>query len=313
MEDLVYCVKSAFTIDCHSGLDLASPVLDTGESSNSELDSRFRGNDGFGTNVKKRRTHDTRKGSLTAGINLSVSAGFTLLEVIVTLTILGLILLIISSAFRLGLSAWEKGESVKEEYQKVREISRLVCQQIKSSIPYKMKTETAEGDYLAFDGKTHSLKFVSALPIKARQPQGFVYALYEFQEEGRDEGRLVYYEQRVLNKNFFEEKPKEESSVSLLEGISDVRFEYFRREDKDKSWTEGWVEQWNAKDENELPQALRVTITLKNKNTEKREAPFSLLASISANRFEEVRIGATKYFSPQLPAQPAGAGNRLIR
>ncbi|MGB7575547.1 MAG: YfhO family protein, partial [Thermodesulfobacteriota bacterium] len=34
---------------CHSGLDLACPVLDTGESSISELDSRFRGNDGFGT------------------------------------------------------------------------------------------------------------------------------------------------------------------------------------------------------------------------------------------------------------------------
>ncbi len=32
--------------DCHSGLDP--------ESSLSELDSRFRGNDGFGINVKKR-------------------------------------------------------------------------------------------------------------------------------------------------------------------------------------------------------------------------------------------------------------------
>jgi hypothetical protein len=36
---------------CHSGLDP--------ESSISELDSRFRGNDDFGTNVKKRWTHFT--------------------------------------------------------------------------------------------------------------------------------------------------------------------------------------------------------------------------------------------------------------
>ncbi len=36
---------------CHSGLDP--------ESSVSELDSRFRGNDGFGNNVKKCRTHYT--------------------------------------------------------------------------------------------------------------------------------------------------------------------------------------------------------------------------------------------------------------
>jgi hypothetical protein len=32
--------------DCHSGLDPESSIF--------ELDSRFRGNDGFGTNVKKR-------------------------------------------------------------------------------------------------------------------------------------------------------------------------------------------------------------------------------------------------------------------
>jgi len=238
----------------------------------------------------------------------NLTSGFTLLEVIVTLTILGLILLVISSAFRLGLSAWEKGESSGEESQRVREISRLVCQQVKSSFPYRMSTEKAEGDYLAFDGKAHTLKFVSTLPIKAREPRGFVYAFYEFREEGGGEGRLVYYEQPVLNKNFFEETPREESGVSLLEGISDVRFEYFRREDKDKNWTEGWEEQWNAKDEKELPQALRVTVALRDKKNGKKEVPLSLLASISANRSENVKIGgATRVYSPQLPAQPAPA------
>jgi general secretion pathway protein J len=227
----------------------------------------------------------------------SLTSGFTLLEVMVTLTILGLILLVISGAFRLSLSAWEKGESSKDEYQKVRAVSRLICQQIKSSIPYKIKTQKAEGDYLAFEGKSHSLKFVSTLPIKARQPQGFVYATYEFREGGQEGGRLVYYEQRVLNKDFFEEKPDEELSVSLLEGISDLRFEYFRREDKDKSWTEGWVDEWNAKDEKELPQAFRMKMTLKGKKGEEEEFPLTLLASISANRFEEVRTGRIRYTS----------------
>jgi general secretion pathway protein J len=237
--------------------------------------------------------------------NFVTTTGFTLLEVIVTLTIFGFILLVISGAFRLGLSAWERGESTREEYQKVRAISRLVCQQIKSSIPYKIKTQKAEGDYLAFEGKPHSLKFVSALPIKARQPQGFVYAIYEFQEGGNEGGRLVYYEQRVLNKDFFEEKPDEELGVSLYEGISDVRFEYFREEDPEKNRTEGWFDEWNAKEEKELPKALRMTITLKNKKSEKEEVPLTLLASISANRFEEVRTVPTRFRSPRgMPIGP---------
>jgi general secretion pathway protein J len=229
-----------------------------------------------------------------------VAAGFTLFEVVVTLTILGLILLIISGAFRLGLGAWEKGETAREGYDKVRTVLRLVCQQIKSSVPYKIKTEKAEGDYLGFEGTSHFLKFVSALPIKVKQPQGFVYAIYEFQEGGEGGGRLVYYEQRVLNKNFFEERPKEELSVSLMQGILDVRFEYFRRGDADKNRAEGWVEKWNAKDENELPKALRLTITLKDDKVGKEEVPLTLLASISANRYEEIVMAPTRFIAPTL-------------
>jgi hypothetical protein len=44
---------------CRSGLDLASPVLDTGESSILGLDPHFLGNEDFGTNVKKGWTRYT--------------------------------------------------------------------------------------------------------------------------------------------------------------------------------------------------------------------------------------------------------------
>jgi prepilin-type N-terminal cleavage/methylation domain-containing protein len=78
-----------------------------------------------------------------AGVDLTVSSGFTLIEVIVTLTILGFIVLMISGTFRLGLSSWEKGDSIKEDYQKIRMISQLVSRQMKSLVPYKIKTEKA--------------------------------------------------------------------------------------------------------------------------------------------------------------------------
>ncbi len=227
--------------------------------------------------------------------------GFTLLEVIVTLTILGFILLIIFGAFRLGISAWERGESTRKEYQKVRTVNQLVTRQIKSIVPYKIKTKKAEGDYLAFEGKPHSLKFVSALSIKAKQPEGFVFAVYEFKEGGKGGGDLILYEQRVLNKDFFEERPKEELGVSLFEGISDIRFEYYRAEDPEKNRTEGWVEEWNAKEEKELPKALKMTVVYKNEKVMKEETAFTLLASISAHRYEEVKT------------TPAGLGRRAIR
>ena len=238
--------------------------------------------------------------------------GFTLIEVVVTLTILGLILLAIFETFRLGLSAWERGESTKEEYQRVRIISQLISQQIKSIVPYKIKTQKAEGDYLAFKGKAHSLKFVSALPIKAKQPEGFVYAIYEFKEGGKEGGRLVLYEQRVLNRDFFEEEPREELAVSLLEGISNVRFEYYQEADSVKNRKEEWLEEWNAKEEKGLPKAFRMTITYpayhqagKDGKSKEENSSITVLASIPSYRFEEVRIGPARRI---IPRRPPGAG-----
>jgi len=238
------------------------------------------------------------KGWFLPGSDHRSTTGFTLIEVVVTLTILGFILLIVFGAFRLGLSAWEKGESTKEEYQKARIVPQLISHQIKSIVAYKIKTQQAEGDYLAFEGKAHSLKFVSTLPIKAKQPEGFVYAIYDFKEGGREGGRLVLYEQRALNKDFFAEEPKEELAISLLEGISDVRFEYYREEDPLKNQKEEWVEEWSAKEERELPQALRMTIIQKDQKG-KEEAPITILSSLPAYRFEEVRIGPVRRTIPQ--------------
>jgi len=216
-----------------------------------------------------------------------MSLGFTLIEVTITLTILGFILLIIFGAFRLGLSAWEKGESTKEEYENIRIISQLVSRQIKSMVPYKVKTQKAEADYIAFEGKPQAMKFVSAVSMKAKQPEGFVYAIYEFKEEAKGEGRLLLYEQRALNKDLFGETPKEESGVSLCEGVSDVRFEYCRKGDPEKNLSETWLEEWNAKEEEGLPNAIKMTIDYKG--GDKGKLPLILLVSIPVRQVEMLK------------------------
>ncbi len=227
--------------------------------------------------------------------------GFTLIEVVVTMTILGLILLIIFGAFRLGLSAWERGSRTREDFQRERTALRMISGQVKSMVPYKIKTEKAEGDYLAFEGKENSLKFVSALSLKAQRPEGFVFVIYEFKSGGPEGGRLVVYEQRAVNSDFFEEGFREDRGISVMEGISEVRFEYYREADDEKNRAEEWIENWDAKEEKELPRALRMTVTYKNGKNEKEEISMNLLSSISANRFEEVRTA------------PPGLGRRAVR
>lgn len=217
--------------------------------------------------------------------------GFTLVEVMITLTILGFILLMIFGVFRLGLSAWEKGEALKDDYQRVRITSQMISRQVKSIVPYKIKTRKAEGDYLAFEGKARSVKFVSALPLKVSQSQGLVYVIYEFQKNEKENGALLLYEQRVLNRDFMNETPREESGVLLMEHLAEVRFEYYREEDPQKNQMAEWVEEWNTQEKGELPRAMRITFVSQKGEKSEEGTSLTILASLPAHRYEEMKTG----------------------
>ncbi len=230
-----------------------------------------------------------------------VARGFTLVEVMITLTILGFILLMIFGVFRLGLSAWEKGEGLKEDQQRARITSQLIARQVKSMVPYKIKTRKAEGDYLAFEGKARSVKFVSTLPLKGGQSQGFVYVIYEFQKNGKGDGTLLLYEERVLNRDFMKDPSKEETGIPLMERLQEVRFEYYREEDTQKNEPGEWVEEWNAQEIRELPRAMRITVFSKKAEKSEEGPPLTILASFPAHRFEEMKTGPVVGGIPSRP------------
>ncbi len=232
--------------------------------------------------------------------------GFTLIEVMITLTILGFILLMIFGVFRMSLASWEKGEAIKDDYQKERIISQLISRQIKSLVPYKIKGQKPEGDFLAFEGTAQSLKFVSALPLAARQPEGLVYAVYAFEQKGEKTSVLMLYEQKLLNKNFMDEPLREERGVPLLEGITEVHFEYYREAAPEKGQESGWVEEWNPAEEKALPRALRLTITYPSGRASSESRPLTIQASLPAYLSEELAaVSPTRRIAPpQTPAPP---------
>jgi general secretion pathway protein J len=231
-----------------------------------------------------------------------VGFGFTLVEVMVSMTILGFIILMIYGVFRLGVAAWEKGDVIRDKYQTSRSASQMIFRQVKSAVPYKIKPQKAEGDYLAFEGTAYSLKFVSALPLKTVQNDGLVYVFYEFQTGGIGGGRLILYEQRALNRNFMEERPKEELAVPLFEEMAEVKFAYYRNENPDKNQSAGWVETWSAKEEKELPKAVQITLVSRKAIEGRGEIPISILATIPSNRFEELTPGAGRVIAAPRPS-----------
>jgi len=218
-------------------------------------------------------------------IMLKRASGFTLLELLIAFTILSLILLVIAGAMRLGSASWERGEEKAEKYQKSRIAFNLLSQQLKSAYPYKIKAKQAEPDYFAFQGTSDSLRFVSSFSLKSKRPEGLVFVTYKIEEEKSSEKVLKVCEQRVLNKDFMEQTPKDEDFLPLIEGLSDIKFEYYK-EAEDEETSGEWMEVWDGKEETELPRQIRVNIKWKEKKGES-EIVLPALVSIPAYLYDD--------------------------
>jgi len=213
------------------------------------------------------------------------ASGFTLLELIVTFTILSLVVVMILGALRLGSASWERGEERVEKVQKKRIVFDLLSQQMRSSFPHRIKSQKAEADFLAFLGERTSLRFVSAFSIRARRQEGLVFVIYKVEEERTSGKILKVYEKRVLNKNFLEETPDEEQFFILTDGLSDLNFEYFDEgEGKDASGE--WVESWDTKEKKALPSQVKITVTWKEKKAE-LEIPLPAVVSLPARVYDD--------------------------
>lgn len=204
--------------------------------------------------------------------------GFTFIEVMISLVLFSLILLMVLGTFRLSLSSWEKVEKQNDRTLRIRTLQNLMIHQIKSIFPYKVKTEKAEGDYLAFEGKPDSLRFVSNYSIRNKRGEGLVYAVYLW----KNREKLELYEGRILQKEFFETPLKEDSLLFTLNGISNLTFEYFKKEeDKEEGM---WMREWEGKGLDPLPQAIRISFQLED---EKEPISTSIQIALPSRNFEE--------------------------
>jgi len=170
------------------------------------------------------------------------NAGFTLLELVIALTILPLIILIIGNGFRLGMNAWEKGEQETVWTQRFRVLSGLLSQQIKSAYPYIIDVDNEK--VAVFEGKPDALMFVTALTDSAYG--GFKWVRYSHKD-----GTLFLKEGLLPDKKLDDNITGDEEVVDT--GIEEINFAYLSLEDDE------WKDSWDPG--KKLPGAVRVKIS----------------------------------------------------
>ena len=194
--------------------------------------------------------------------SLSPEKGFTLLELILSISILSLVMVTIYGTLSMGSRTWEKGERDIEKIQRMRVVMNLLAREIKSTFPYKVTPSELDThkEFYAFDGKKDSISFVSSVPLRGEKG-GLSWLTFWVEE---DEG-LVVVEQDALRADIFEERDSlDKDLMEVLDPrVTDIRFEYYKlKSGKEEGEGEGeWEEKWDAEKEKTLPNAVSVELT----------------------------------------------------
>ena len=193
--------------------------------------------------------------------------GFTLLELIVTLTILTIIVVLAFGAFRLGIKAWETGDERVDFFYRMKYLVDLMEKEISSIHPYYFRQDNENEDKkLAFQGQPNLISFISStkssdlsLPTDKLRKVSFYF------EE--DKKLLIMTEEIIQLYNPFSKTGKKKiRSITLSKDISDLRFRYYVLNsvnsdiENDGEWVANFSS--NEKDINKdnLPRAVEVTI-----------------------------------------------------
>ena len=172
--------------------------------------------------------------------------GFTLLELLISITMLVLITGIIGWSLNSAQRALEKGEKKIHDLERMKASFAVIESQIRSLFPYQFDDDEGQKQ-LFFSGSKDKLMFASNYSLW-RGTKGNTLVTYDVITNDAGKQFLKITEQVV--------GVEEKNETILLEDCSGINFEYLLK----NALEEGkWLEEWPA-DENGLPQKIRINI-----------------------------------------------------
>ena len=216
-----------------------------------------------------------RTTSWLVSCDLKGSKGFTLLELIISLTIVAVILVIVFGAFRIGIKAWEKGERDIEKHQRYRIVLEMINRQMASIMFKKVKRSDKEELLLKGDGK--SFEFASRVSMKPANEFGIVFVKYSVAEvENEGEGLFAYEKNFVLfDEEFSFDDIDPDEFFALIPQAHAVSFEYLKPPEEGLEEEPQWVKEWDPANEKGVPMAVKLTVV-----EEPEATPFEIIAPI---------------------------------
>lgn len=173
--------------------------------------------------------------------------GFTLLELMISIAILGIIILIVTGAVRLGFRSVDSGEKKIESLERIRASLTLMDSQIQSELPLTYDEDGSRKYY--FRGSRDSVRFSTNYSLWGGE-KGYVLVTYRVVPDGSGRQALYVSESALGTGGASEE-------IKLLDAFSSISFEYFYKEPSEEKGS--WVTEWT--DETTVPGKIKVHLT----------------------------------------------------
>jgi len=189
-------------------------------------------------------------------------SAFTLLELIIAISIGTVLILLVSFAVRTGFFQMERGSKWLEEGHRDDSALFFFHQQLTS-----MRHELLK-EKVIFSGNSEGIVFVTPISLERSYGLGLMMANYYIEDDG-ESLRLNYREKRFVPgedldrfKDQYALMLSDSEVVEIVSGYDQMSFHYLGlKDDKDATSSKPvseWEDEWSA---NSLPKAIKVVLT----------------------------------------------------
>ncbi len=182
------------------------------------------------------------------------AGGFTLVELLVALVLLGFISVLMLGGLRFGARAWEAGDARIERIADVQVAQRFLRRQIAAARPLASRQDD-QSSVIGFAGDGTRMRLIAPLP--AHLALGGLYRVSLFVDEHDGRERLMLAWQLYQSEDDDGARPVEGQESVLVDDVAEVEFAYLRAAAEGGD-TE-WVDRWEGK--RGLPVLVRVEIS----------------------------------------------------
>jgi general secretion pathway protein J len=184
--------------------------------------------------------------------------GFTLLELVIAMTIMSLLSLALYGVVSLGATSAGAGERKSEQARRFRVAVGVMVRQLRSAaavyVAHDEKNDEEKPAEPYFIGEKDSLEFATASP-QGPNAAGLAMVRYWVEDGKLMMSEMPYflaYDRHALK----HDAEALTLQTALLYDVKDVTFEFQRSEYESNEWEDAW----DASDEDALPAGVRVTV-----------------------------------------------------